>query len=67
MPEVVLRVAMPCDGCKGAVERVLKRTQGVESFDIDMNEQKVVVQGQLDPAQLVEVVSKTGKKTEIWQ
>ena len=28
MPEVVLRVAMSCEGCSGAVERILSKTEG---------------------------------------
>ena len=28
MPEVVLRVAMSCGGCSGAVERILKKAEG---------------------------------------
>ena len=28
MPEVVLRVAMSCGGCSGAVERILNKTEG---------------------------------------
>lgn len=40
---------------------------GVESVNIDLPSQKVVVKSSLSPQQVVEVVSKSGKKTELWQ
>ncbi|OVA05968.1 Heavy metal-associated domain [Macleaya cordata] len=46
---VVLKVGMSCEGCSGAVKRVLNKTEGVESYDIDMKEQKVTVKTNLSP------------------
>lgn len=66
MPEVVLRVAMSCGGCSGAVERILSKTEGVDSFDIDLEAKKVTVRGSLEPSAVVEAVAKAGKATEIW-
>ncbi|BDA49313.1 probable copper transport protein ATX1 [Coccomyxa sp. Obi] len=67
MPEVALKVAMACSGCEGAVRRVLTGKPGVESVDIDLKEQKVVVKGDVQPDDIFQTVSKTGKKTEFWQ
>jgi len=39
---------------------------GVESFDIDMKEQKVTVKGNVKAQDVFDTVSKTGKKTEFW-
>ncbi|MQL76813.1 hypothetical protein Taro_009213 [Colocasia esculenta] len=63
---VVLKVGMSCEGCVGAVKRVLGKMQGVESFDIDLKEQKVTVRGTAAPEAVLQTVSKTGKKTEFW-
>ncbi|KAI5396877.1 copper transport protein ATX1 [Lathyrus oleraceus] len=63
---VVLKVTMSCQGCSGAVKRVLEKMEGVESFDIDMKEQKVTVKGNVKAEQVYETVSKTGKKTAFW-
>ncbi|GAU19851.1 hypothetical protein TSUD_170770 [Trifolium subterraneum] len=63
---VVLKVKMSCTGCSGAVNRVLEKMEGVESFDIDLKEQKVTVKGNVKPQEVFETVSKTGKKTEFW-
>ncbi|KAL6899839.1 hypothetical protein ACP4OV_006497 [Aristida adscensionis] len=64
---VVLKVAMACEGCSGAVKRVLSKMEGVESFDIDMKEQKVTVKGNVKPEDVFQTVSKTGKKTSFWE
>ncbi|KAL1201435.1 Copper transport protein ATX1 [Cardamine amara subsp. amara] len=63
---VVLKVAMPCEGCVGAVKRVLGKMEGVESFEVDLKEQKVTVKGNVQPEAVLQTVSKTGKKTSFW-
>lgn len=65
MTEVVLKVEMTCQGCVAAVKRVLGKMEGVESFDVDYDAQRVVVKGNVTPADVFEKVSKTGKKTEL--
>ncbi|XP_058739292.1 copper transport protein ATX1-like [Vicia villosa] len=57
---------MSCSGCSGAVNRVLEKMEGVESFEIDMKEQNVTVKGNVKPQDVFDTVSKTGKKTEFW-
>eukprot|EP00197_Chlamydomonas_leiostraca_P012977 CAMPEP_0202866112 /NCGR_PEP_ID=MMETSP1391-20130828/7210_1 /ASSEMBLY_ACC=CAM_ASM_000867 /TAXON_ID=1034604 /ORGANISM="Chlamydomonas leiostraca, Strain SAG 11-49" /LENGTH=69 /DNA_ID=CAMNT_0049546033 /DNA_START=40 /DNA_END=252 /DNA_ORIENTATION=+ len=64
--EVVLKVDMMCEGCVGAVKRVLGKMEGVESFDVSLEEQKVTVRGAVTPEAVLEKVAKTGKKTELW-
>jgi copper chaperone CopZ len=116
--QVVLKVEMPCSGCSGAVERVLKKMEGghcscikqafkrtwahpyccigaaagvqvislpcmllshdvqllpagfpagVESFDVSLEQQRVVVRGNVTPQAVLETVAKTGKKAELVQ
>lgn len=87
---------MTCQGCVGAVDRVLKKMPGthaaasrqhlsnllfkqalqtifklslpvgVQSVDIDLPSQKVLVKGDVTPEAVVQQVSKTGKPTELW-
>ena len=40
---------------------------GVQSVDIDLAQQKVVVKGDISQDDILQTVSKTGKKTELWQ
>ena len=39
---------------------------GVETYDIDLNAQKVTVKGTLTPEEVLSSVSKTGKATSYW-
>jgi copper chaperone len=55
-------VKMTCEGCSGAVNRVLKRLDGVENIDVDMGKQKVYVQSTLPSDKLLETIKKTGKE-----
>ncbi|EPS63271.1 copper chaperone, partial [Genlisea aurea] len=63
---VELKVAMSCGGCAGAVKRVLGKLEGVESYDIDLEKQKVTVKASVPPETVLETVSKTGKATSFW-
>ncbi|GFQ05530.1 copper transport protein cch [Phtheirospermum japonicum] len=63
---VELKVGMSCHGCAGAVKRVLGKMEGVDSFDIDMEKQKVTVIGNIQPEAVLQTVSKTGKVTSLW-
>lgn len=40
---------------------------GVESYDINLKEQKVTVKGNVQPEAVFQTVSKTGKKTTFWE
>ena len=63
---VELKVAMSCQGCVGAVKRVLGKMEGVETYDIDLTAQKVTVKGNVKPDDVLATVSKTGKATSFW-
>ncbi|THV78467.1 hypothetical protein D6C84_00946 [Aureobasidium pullulans] len=57
-------ITMTCGGCSGAVERVLKKLDGVKSFDVSLDSQtaKVVTEPSLDYNTVLEKIKKTGKK-----
>ncbi|KAF2846373.1 copper chaperone-like protein [Plenodomus tracheiphilus IPT5] len=56
-------VAMSCGGCSGAVERVLKKLEGVESFNVSLETQtaEVVAADSLPYETVLEKIKKTGK------
>ncbi|EON68829.1 hypothetical protein W97_08087 [Coniosporium apollinis CBS 100218] len=56
-------VAMSCGGCSGAVERVLKKLDGVKSFNVSLDTQtaEIVAADTLDYATVLEKIKKTGK------
>ncbi|ONI35217.1 hypothetical protein PRUPE_1G523200 [Prunus persica] len=63
----VFKVGMSCQGCVGAVKRVLGKLEGVESYNIDFDAQNVTVKSNLPPETVLQTVSKTGKKTAYWR
>ncbi|GLJ24903.1 hypothetical protein SUGI_0476490 [Cryptomeria japonica] len=63
---VVLKVGMSCQGCVGAVKRVLDKMEGVETYDVDLQEKKVTVKGNVKAEDVLQTVSKTGKQTTFW-
>lgn len=62
----VLKVNLHCDGCKQEVRKVLQRTEGVYTVDIDAENQKVTVSGSVDSATLIKKLARAGKHAEIW-
>jgi len=63
---VVLKVAMTCGGCVGAVKRAIGKLDGVNSYDIDLQEQKVTITGNVKPDEVLDRISRTGKATSFW-
>ncbi|TKA75672.1 hypothetical protein B0A49_01369 [Cryomyces minteri] len=57
-------ITMTCGGCSGAVERVLKKLDGVKSYDVSLDTQSanIVAAETLDYATVLEKIKKTGKK-----
>ncbi|KAJ3091290.1 Cytosolic copper metallochaperone [Quaeritorhiza haematococci] len=58
------KVAMSCSGCSGAVDRILKKTDGVSSYDISLESQTVVVNATLSKDEVFEAIKKSGKAVE---
>ncbi|KAJ5761896.1 uncharacterized protein N7511_005278 [Penicillium nucicola] len=54
-------VTMTCGGCSGAVERVLKKLEGVKNFDVNLESQTANVTA--EPALSYDTVLATIKKT----
>ncbi|KAK2965987.1 hypothetical protein RJ640_002177 [Escallonia rubra] len=62
----VLRVNIHCDGCKQKVRKSLQKIEGVYSTHIDVEQGKVTVAGNVDPATLIKKLVKSGKHAELW-
>ncbi|CUM68524.1 uncharacterized protein PRCAT00006250001 [Priceomyces carsonii] len=55
-------VSMSCSGCSGAVDRVLKRLDGVSDIDISLEKQTVDVTTKgVDYDTVYNAIAKTGK------
>jgi len=60
---------MSCSSCSGAVERVLKRLDGVQSYDVNLDHQsvEVVAEPSLSYETVLEKIKKTGKEVRSGQ
>ncbi|GAA5820240.1 hypothetical protein JCM11251_005539 [Rhodosporidiobolus azoricus] len=55
-------VKMTCSGCSGAVDRVLKKTEGVSSHTISLDTQTVLVHASIPYDDVLARIKKTGKE-----
>ncbi|TQN69776.1 Metal homeostasis factor atx1 [Colletotrichum shisoi] len=57
-------VSMSCGGCSGAVDRVLKKLDGVKSYEVSLESQTatVVAEENLPYEKVLQTIAKTGKK-----
>ncbi|KAL5541852.1 hypothetical protein UlMin_009562 [Ulmus minor] len=63
----VLKVSIHCQGCKRKVKKVLQKIDGVYTTNVDLQEQRVVVTGNVEVETLIKKLVKTGKHAEIWK
>ncbi|KIE02574.1 Heavy metal-associated domain, HMA, partial [Metarhizium majus ARSEF 297] len=54
-------VAMSCGGCSGAIDRVLKKLDGVESYEVSLENQTAKVVTGLPYETVLTKIAKTGK------
>ncbi|KAK7284670.1 hypothetical protein RJT34_19420 [Clitoria ternatea] len=62
----VLKVLIHCDGCKKRVKKILQGIDGVYKTDIDSQQHKVTVTGNVDAETLIKKLSRSGKFVEVW-
>ncbi|KAG5771017.1 hypothetical protein H9Q69_006264 [Fusarium xylarioides] len=55
-------ITMSCGGCSGAIDRVLKKLDGVESYDVSLENQTAEVVTALPYDTVLQKIAKTGKK-----
>ncbi|KAK4054424.1 Cytosolic copper metallochaperone [Microbotryomycetes sp. JL201] len=54
-------VVMTCSGCSGAIERVLKKTEGISSYNVSLADQQVLVNTTVPYDDILAKIKKTGK------
>ncbi|KAK7363641.1 hypothetical protein VNO77_05791 [Canavalia gladiata] len=63
---VEFKVSMHCNACERTVAKAISKCKGVEKFVTDMNKDRVVVTGRIDPKNVLKKLKKkTGKRVEI--
>ncbi|PKA49714.1 Heavy metal-associated isoprenylated plant protein 26 [Apostasia shenzhenica] len=59
---VILKVRMHCEACSQALQKRIKKMEGVESVETDLSKDQVIVKGFVDPEKLVENVQRRTRK-----
>ncbi|CAI7592916.1 unnamed protein product [Penicillium pancosmium] len=61
--QYTFNISMSCGGCSGAVERVLKKLEGVKNFDVNLESQtaKITTEPGLSYDTVLATIKKTGK------
>ncbi|XP_066343565.1 copper transport protein ATX1-like isoform X1 [Miscanthus floridulus] len=63
---IEMKVYMHCDACERKVRRTISKVEGVETIEVDREENKVTVTGDFEPEKVVKKIKKkTRKKAEI--
>ncbi|KAE8717488.1 B3 domain-containing protein [Hibiscus syriacus] len=63
---VELKVRMCCIGCERVVKRGLYKLRGINSVEVDLNLEKVIVVGHVDRHKVLKRVRRSGKRAEFW-
>ncbi|CAN6829288.1 unnamed protein product [Brassica oleracea] len=61
---VELLVDMDCQGCETKVRRAISKLDGVDTVEIDVDQQKVTVTGYIDREEVLRIVKRTGRGAE---
>ncbi|KAJ4850587.1 hypothetical protein Tsubulata_017188 [Turnera subulata] len=62
----ILKVSIHCEGCKKKVKKVLQGIEGVYKTEIDSQQHKVTVTGNVDAQTLIKKLLRSGKYAELW-
>ncbi len=71
MKDILFKVGMTCSGCSGAITRILKKIEGVDTIDADLETLIVKVKAEeaVDPQVLLTALQKwssvSGKSVEL--
>lgn len=63
---VVLQASIHCQGCARRVKKILSNLQGVNTYHVDMEQQKVTVIGNVCPDNVLQSVNKVIKGAQFW-
>ncbi|OAY49545.1 heavy metal-associated isoprenylated plant protein 36 [Manihot esculenta] len=62
----VFKVSIHCEGCRKKVRKVLQGIDGVYMTQIDSQQHKVTVTGNVDAETLIKKLARSGKHAELW-
>ncbi|KAG7959120.1 hypothetical protein I3843_10G056800 [Carya illinoinensis] len=59
-------VHMDCAGCERKIKKALRKLDGVNEVDIDLNMQKVTVMGWVEQEKVLKTMRKMGRRADLW-
>ncbi|PIN03242.1 Copper chaperone [Handroanthus impetiginosus] len=63
---VELKVRMCCTGCERIVKEAIYKLRGIDSIHVDLEMEKVTVNGYVDRNKVLKAVRRSGKRAEFW-
>ncbi|XVF20664.1 hypothetical protein REPUB_Repub12eG0021500 [Reevesia pubescens] len=66
MQTVEIKVKMDCDGCERRVKKAVTTMKGVKTVEVNRKQNRVTVNGNVDPNRVLKRVKSTGKMAEFW-
>ncbi|XP_042945536.1 heavy metal-associated isoprenylated plant protein 28-like [Carya illinoinensis] len=66
MSIVEMIVHMDCAGCERKIKKALRKLDGVNEVDIDLNMQKVTVMGWVEQEKVLKTMRKMGRRADLW-
>ncbi|KAM0871237.1 hypothetical protein ACQ4PT_039527 [Festuca glaucescens] len=66
MTIVEMCVHMCCAGCEKKIRKAVEKLEGVDEVEIDMEMQKVTVNGDVEQKKVLKAVRRTGKRAVLW-
>uniref|UniRef100_A0A0E0JNW9 HMA domain-containing protein n=1 Tax=Oryza punctata TaxID=4537 RepID=A0A0E0JNW9_ORYPU len=66
MTIVEMSVHMDCAGCEKKIRKAIQRMEGVDDVEIDMERQKVTVNGNVEQKKVLKAVRRTGRRAVLW-
>ncbi|KAJ9175953.1 hypothetical protein P3X46_014452 [Hevea brasiliensis] len=64
---VELKVGLHCDECIKKILKAVKKIQDIETYNVDIELNKVIVTGNVTTEEVIKAIQKSGKTATTWE
>ncbi|XP_012091212.1 copper transport protein ATX1 [Jatropha curcas] len=64
---VELKVGLHCEECIKKILKAIKKIQDIETYNVDIELNKVIVTGNVTTEEVIKVIHKIGKTATTWE
>lgn len=64
---VELKVGLHCDECIKKILKAIKKIEDIETYDVDIQNNKVTVTGNVTTEEVTKALQKIGKQSSNWE